>query len=240
MSLFKAFLCTLPAALVLFSGTALALQPQSETLTVACVGDSLTYGTGCGDRLTESWPAVLAQTDGPLDLDTLNFGVYGQTVTHNPFNGYTRTLSFRRSMSAEADVYLVMLGSNDLLLPNWRQTLPQAYRQLLQGYLSLPGAPEVIVLLPPDLYYENFLSYTNVQIEEVRSIEAAVAEELGLHVIDLSAVSGDMAGYCIDGGHYNAEGYAIFAEYIYDELCALLDTGLFARAKSALKQLSAA
>lgn len=240
MSFFKAFLCTLLAALVLFSGTALALQPKTESLTVACVGDSLTYGTGCRNRLAESWPSVLAQTEGPLDLETLNFGVYGQTVSSNPFRAYTRTLSFRQSMGSDADVYLVMLGSNDMLLPNWRQTLPDAYRQLLQGYLDLPQKPEVIVLLPPDLYYKNFLRYTNTEIEEVRRIEAAVAEELGLEIIDLSVVSGDMAEYCIDGGHYNAEGYAIFGEYIYEELCQLLNTGLLARAREALTRLSAA
>ena len=77
MSFFKAFLCTLLAA----------LQPQSRILTVACVDDSLTCGLDGGGRLTESRPAVPAQTEGPPDLKTLDFSVCSQTVTSKHFNG---------------------------------------------------------------------------------------------------------------------------------------------------------
>lgn len=228
MTIFKRILCGLAAAL--FLGTAAwALQPDPMTLTVACVGDSLTYGTGADNRFTDSWPSVLAAAEGPLDLNTLNFGNYGRTVTDNRFLSYTNTLSFRQSMGANADVYLVMLGSNDLLLRGWEHTLPQAYRELLQGYMNLPQEPEVIVVLPPDLYYENFLRYTNTKIEDVRQIERSVAEELGLDVIDLSEISGNMADYCIDGGHYNSEGYALFGEYIYEQLCSLLRKSILSR-----------
>lgn len=228
MTVFKRILCGLTAALFLATA-AWALQPEPVSLTVACVGDSLTYGTGAANRFTDSWPSVLAAADGPLDLSTLNFGHYGRTVTDNRFLSYTNTLSYRQSMGAKADVYLIMLGSNDLLLWGWERSLPQAYRELLQSYMNLPQKPEVIVILPPDLYYENFLRYTNTKIEDVRRIERSIAEELGLDVIDLSAVSGDMESYCIDGGHYNSEGYAIFGEYIYEQLCTLLKKGILSR-----------
>lgn len=228
MTVFKRILCGLLAALFL-AGAAWALQPEPLSLKVACVGDSLTYGTGAANRFTDSWPSVLAAAEGPLDLTTLNFGSYGRTVTPNRFLAYTNTRTYRQSLEADADVYLVMLGSNDLLLRGWERSLPQAYRTLLQSYINLPQKPEVIVILPPDLYYKNFLRYTNVKIDDLRQMERRIAEELGLDVIDLSEVSGDMEDYCIDGGHYNSEGYAIFGSYIYEQLCPLVKKGLLSR-----------
>lgn len=217
------------AALVLFSSAALALTSEPETLSVACVGDSLTFGTGARNPFTDNWPAVLERTEGSLALDTMNFGVYGRTVSAHPLSGYTATRSYRQSMGAGADVYLVMLGSNDLLLPHWQKSFPKQYRELLEGYMALPQDPEVIVLLPPDLYYKNHLRFTNTLMEDLRAMEQSIAQELGLAVIDLSEISGDMGSYCVDGGHYSSEGYALFADYIYGRLCTLLDRSLLSR-----------
>ncbi len=220
MTSYKPYICIFLSLVLLLSGTALAQGDRSYT--VACVGDSLTFGTGCRNPWQESWPALLDKAEGAIDLSVSNYGVYGQTVTNGLINSYSKTPACWASHSAGADVYLVMLGSNDLLLPFWRNTLPSAYRSLLKSYMELPQEPEVIVLLPPDLYFENFLRFTNDQIEELRQTELAIAEELGLFVIDLSLSQGNQAHYCLDGGHFSAEGYALFAEYIYEELCRLL------------------
>lgn len=224
MSFFKRIVLIV-LVLLMFSGMALAFAAEPVTLKVACVGDSLTFGTGTDNPQTESWPSVLAAASGPLELETYNFGVYGRTVTNSPFFGYTNTASYYQSLNADADVYLVMLGSNDLLSFNWRETLPQQYRELLQTYMSLPQQPQVIVLLPPDMYYEDRYSYLNAAVYELRDLEESIARELGLDVIDLSEISGGMAEYCIDGGHYNSEGYDLFGSYIYEKLCLLLKRG---------------
>ena len=206
------------AALLILSGVGVAAQGQEYR--VACIGDSLTYGTGADNIETDSWPAVLASLPGFLRLETLNFGVYGSTVSQVEGKTYTDTTAYRDSLSCEADVYLVMLGSNDTLFPFLAGDFVTGYRELLQTYLDT-GA-RVVVLLPPNMYYDGFFTFLDEDIYKVRAAERSVAEELGLEVIDLSSLSEELEDCCIDGGHFNSEGYAAFAEYIYRQLSHML------------------
>lgn len=225
MSKWKRIAILIGAAAMLFSTTAFALQDTAsqKEYTVACIGDSLTFGTGSDEPNTDSWPAVLAQKTGALTLDTINFGVYGSTVEMFTPWSYNDTWCFMNSLSSQADVYLILLGSNDCNSPSPEWTFDSAYRYLLNTYLNLPQDPTVVVVLPPDMYYESFpLSLSNTSVNAIREAECRIAGEYGLPVIDLSVISGDMEQYCVDGGHYNSTGYAMFADYIYDELCRIL------------------
>lgn len=225
MSKWKRMITFLFAAALLFSTTAFArpIGDEPPHYTVACIGDSLTFGTGSANPYRESWPSVLADKTGALDLDTINYGVYGSTVEmYTPWS-YNDTRCFSDSLTSDAEVFLVLLGSNDCNSPSPEWTFDEAYRRLLTTYIELPQSPTVVVILPPDMYYDSFpLSLSNENIDDIRAAERRIASELGLDVIDLSAISGDMEEYCVDGGHYNSTGYAMFADYIYDELCAIL------------------
>ncbi len=224
MAIWKKILLLACAAALTVPTTAFARQVEDDprSYTVACIGDSLTFGTGSDEPGTQSWPSVLAQESGELSLKTYNFGVYGSTVEmFNPWS-YNSTACFAESLRCDADVYLIMLGSNDTSSPAPDWTFEEAYRGMLECYTSLPQSPTVVVLLPPDLYFHNYLSFTNEEIVHIRDTERQIAAEFGLNVIDLSAISGDMEQYCVDGGHYNSTGYAMFADYIYSELCNIL------------------
>ncbi len=224
MSKWRRILIIFVSAAMLCATAALArpvFEPEQHT--VACIGDSLTFGTGSNEPGTESWPAVLARKTGKLDLDTLNFGVYGSTVEMFTPWSYNDTWSFVNSLNSDADVFLILLGSNDCNSPAPDWTFDEAYRYLLTTYMNLPQSPTVVVVLPPDMYFKSFpLSMSNDSIETIRETERRIAAEYGLDVIDLSAISGDMEQYCVDGGHYDSTGYAMFADYIYGELCAIL------------------
>lgn len=224
MSKWRRTIIIFVSAAMLFTTAALArpvVDPEQHT--VACIGDSLTFGTGSNEPGTESWPAVLAQKTGKLDLDTLNFGVYGSTVEMFTPWSYNDTWTFANSLRSDADVFLILLGSNDCNSPAPDFTFDEAYRYLLTTYMNLPQQPTVVVVLPPDMYFKSFpLSMSNDSIEDIRQTERRIADEYGLDVIDLSAISGDMEQYCVDGGHYDSTGYAMFADYIYRELCDIL------------------
>ncbi len=224
MAKWKKILIFTCIAALLIPTAAFARQTKEEprSYTVACIGDSLTFGTGSDEPGTQSWPAVLARESGDLALKTYNFGVYGSTVEMFTPWSYNDTACFAESLRCDADVYLIMLGSNDTSSPAPGWTFDDAYRKMLDCYTNLPQDPTVVVLLPPDLYFHNYLSFTNEEIVRIRDSEREIAEQYGLNVIDLSAISGDMEQYCVDGGHYNSTGYAMFADYIYSELCSIL------------------
>ncbi len=226
MSPIRKILLLFIAAVLLISPVCLAAAPSERIpYTVACVGDSLTLGIGSTEPRTESWPAVLQRSEGSLALTTYNFGVYGSTVETGMPWSYTYTPSYRASLQCDADVYLILLGSNDSNSPTRDENFEAAYRELLAQYLALPQQPQIIVLLPPDMYFEagSLWRMSNENIVPLRETERRIAEELRLPVIDLTEL-GSMEEYSVDGGHFSAEGYAIFAQFIYDGLCDILES----------------
>jgi len=224
MSSFRKILLIFIVAVFAVSTVSFAVSPtESAAYTVACVGDSLTIGTGSAEPWSDSYPARLMSEQGTLSLSTYSFGVYGSTVENDLPWSYTFTHCFRNSLRCDADVFLIMLGSNDVNSPTREQNFVNDYRTLLQYYCDLPQQPEVIVVLPPDLYFtQDFLQAANENISSVRETERSIAKELGLSVIDLSSLD-ELETHCVDGGHFDTEGYAMIADYIYNRLTRILD-----------------
>ena len=59
-------------------------------------------------------------------------------------------------------------------------------------------------------------------LEELIAKEKTVAENLGLPVIDARSFNEGQADMFVDGIHFTVDGYALLAETIYTQLCAIL------------------
>ena len=66
----------------LLAVVAVAPAADQEKIRVACVGDSITFGSGIQDRNTNSYPAQLGRLLGEK-WETRNFGVSGATLLKN-------------------------------------------------------------------------------------------------------------------------------------------------------------
>lgn len=93
---------------------------------IACVGDSVTYGSIITDRINMSYPAQLQQMLG----DKFEVGNFGKSSAYvlpheSPFNTYEKnaenpalsyknTAEYSASISFKPDVVIIMLGSNDI------------------------------------------------------------------------------------------------------------------------------
>lgn len=210
-------------AISLQTARKLGLVPEytgdTKELTVACVGDSLTFGMGTGNPDTESYPGVLATFTGEFKFTTENYGYSGATVDYESFLAYANTQPYEDSLKTEADIVLIMLGTNDAVWSPNQPDFPEDFRQMLETYINLPHSPRVIVMTPPHLLgIEGFDDLLADVVEE----EKSVISEMGLDIINVYEFTENMAKYSEDGIHFTAEGYKILAEYIYNELCAVL------------------
>ncbi len=98
---------------VAFSGTALV----AGTTKVACVGDSITYGSTIANREKDAYPVVLGQLLGD-SFEVKNFGNPGKTCGDYPREkGRKRWLGDNKehanAVAFEADIYIANLGIND-------------------------------------------------------------------------------------------------------------------------------
>ncbi len=198
-----------------------AAEPEADKIRVACVGDSITFGSHAPFAKEKSFPVELQKLLGD-NYQVLNFGLSGRTLVNSGNHPYRNEKFFLLSQEAEPSVVLMMLGSNDSRPYNWDAT---AYEKELEEmvllYKNLPGAPKVYLMTPPAAFVAEGKTKVVYDIraevirDEIRPIVLRVGERTDTPVIDLYAATENHPEWFSDGVHPNDEGNRRFAEYIY-------------------------
>ncbi len=191
---------------------------------VACIGDSITYGSGVrATRDTESYPAYLQQKLGD-SYQVLNYGLSGRTLSTVGDSPYCDTKYYPHSIDARADIYIIMLGTNDSKPANWDA---EAYRAdwsvYIEAYQSANPDGQIYLVQPcrafPGEDGKIVYDIDNGPISgEIYEIVAEVGEAYGLPVIDLYTLTADHPEWYADGVHPGAEGNRAIADFIFSSL----------------------
>ena len=190
--------------MILFVGS---LGYGTRVIHVACVGDSITEGSG--------YPANLQAMLGARYF-VGNFGVTGSAVSLDSETPYINQSAFQRGKSFQPSIVIIMLGTNDAAeyLNRSVGDFAADYRNLVEAYEMLESNPEIWLVRPPPLFDNNLnLSNTNLEQAIIPCIEQ-VADELDLPVIDVNMVLADCPEYFGDGVHPNKEGAALIASTV--------------------------
>ncbi|MBX2851756.1 MAG: sulfatase-like hydrolase/transferase [Phycisphaeraceae bacterium] len=197
---------------------------SSRPLRIACVGDSITYGFGLEDRSTQSYPAQLENRLGE-DWVVGNFGKNGATVLKKGHAPYWKAPQFKAALKFKPDVVVISLGTNDSRPMNWNQHKDQYvadYADLIRMFQELKTKPIVLICRTPPHYDEQSngkLSFSNRVIrDEVLPRVDAVAEKMGIGLIDLNTVLSNHADIFPDGVHPDAKGAALIAKTVAQSL----------------------
>ena len=84
--------------------TVMAINSAPHPIRVACVGDSITQGSGYPNKL---------QTLLGSNFTVRNFGVSGSTVSLNSIKPYMKQTAFRKAEDFDPQIVVIMLGTND-------------------------------------------------------------------------------------------------------------------------------
>lgn len=195
---------------------------SEEKKTVACIGDSLTYGTISisNQAQTENpYPSVLNSLLGD-GYEVLNFGEPGAPLTGDELS-YLYRESYAPSVEAAADMYIIMLGTND---SNLRErfnadTFRSALKDLIDTYKNANADTEIYLVTPPVLIsagedeYDQYYLLTTYVIPIIEE----VATEKGVGLIDVFSATKDHTDWLADDGvHFIDEGYIQIANTIYN------------------------
>ena len=128
---------------------------------VACVGDSITYGTGISNRNYNSYPAQLAGFLQEVDnkWETQNFGVSGATLLKKTNKPYVEESLYKRALASEPEVVIVQLGSNDsahVSISQIEQDFIPDYLALIDAFEQLRSHPKIFVCCPPPIFGGNY------------------------------------------------------------------------------------
>lgn len=199
---------------------AMVLSLRLEAVTrIACVGDSITAGSGLASPQTESWPARLGELLGP-DYEVKNCGVSGSTLLKNGNKPYWKVSAFAAATQFQPDIVIIALGGNDSKSVNWdahQGEFAADANALIDHFASLPSAPKIYLALPTPAFSKAF-GVMESNNERIRVILREVAKSRQLTVIDLYAPLREDSALFKDGIHPQAEGAAKIARTVQSVL----------------------
>jgi acyl-CoA thioesterase I len=192
---------------------------QQDVIRVACVGDSITFGSGIENREVNSYPAQLQKMLGP-GWEVQNFGISGATMLKKGDKPYWQLDAFQQVQEFNPDVVIIKLGTNDTKPQNWKygDQYQADYRAMVQHFKNLESQPEIWVCLPAPVFEDRFGITASVVDEEVLPAIRQMKKKEKVRLINLYRALQKKSELFPDGVHPNAEGAKIIAETIAKEI----------------------
>lgn len=199
----------------------LFLLPLSarRIIKVACVGNSITYGTGVANREQKAYPVVLQRLLGK-GYQVENFGKPGATLLRRGHRPYFDQPEFRAALQFRPDIAVIHLGINDTDPRNW----PNYRDEFIPDYLALIDSlravnPHVRILVarltPIGVDHPRFDSGTRKWREEISQAVQQVAEIARVEWIDFYAPLVPHPDWLPDAVHPDERGAEVLAKVAY-------------------------
>lgn len=191
----------------------------AQPVRVACVGNSITYGTGIADREHFSYPVQLQQMLGNGYV-VGNFGKPGATLLYKGHRPYVEQPEFKEALRFKGDIAVIHLGINDTDPRNW----PNYRDEFVKDYLSIMDSlraanPKVRFILarmtPIADRHPRFQSGTKQWHDEIQTAIETVARVSGAELIDFHEPLYPYPNLLPDAIHPNPEGAGILAKTVY-------------------------
>ena len=175
---------------------------------ILCFGDSNTYGYDprgfFGDRYgaEDRWADLLAKQTGH---EIINAGTNGREIPRNP---YARRLL---TQYASVDIFLMMLGTNDLL----QGATAKEAASRMEAFLNQlrPHFPRILLICPPPMQRGAWVPTDELVAESINLAEEykLLAEKLDIPFVDTRPWNVALA---FDGVHFTEEGHHSFTNQL--------------------------
>jgi len=193
------------------------LSSSEKVIRVACVGDSITEGSGADRGM--SYPEQLQKLLGTGWI-VGNFGRSGCTLLKKGDIPYWNESVYRSALSFRPDVVVIMLGTNDTKPQNWRyrEEFVGDYLELVESFRALATRPRIHVCLPCPVFGEGNFDITAECLAEYLELIQDLATRQSLGLIDLHSVLRGKPRLIPDRVHPSTEGAAEMAKAVFAKL----------------------
>lgn len=183
---------------------------------VACVGDSITYGSGIADRDHDGYPAQLGRKLGE-GWEVRNFGVGGTTALRRGDFPYSREAAYAEALAWQPQVVVIALGTNDTKPQNWcyAESFARDLESLADAFLEVDPTAEVYLCLPVPAFPGEWGIRDDVVREKVVPQIRELAARRCLPTIDLYSALSSHPELFPDTVHPSAEGAGWIASEVH-------------------------
>lgn len=181
---------------------------------VACVGDSITFGSSLEFRERDCYPNVLNNMLQPK-YTVQNFGVSGSCAIHDGNQPYINEHTYEESLEYQPDIVLFMLGTNDSKTQNWNpMSFRRDYINLVNKYLALKSQPKVYLMTTIPGFEDLWNMQCSVIEKEILPMIHDISKTLSLDIIDTNTPFINKPELTTDNIHPNAAGAKLLAEIV--------------------------
>ena len=194
------------------------LSCSTQPIKIACVGDSITEGSGLAVQSKTAYPVALGELLGP-DYSVLNCGRSATTMSRNGDFPYWIAKEFSNVFADSPDIIVIKMGTNDTKPQNWNiDDFMNSYQAMIDTFNTISSNPKIFLCYPVPVYETNWGINDSTLIAGVIPAIEKIAAKNNLPVIDLYHAMQNQAENFPDGIHPNEKGAAIMARLIKQEI----------------------
>jgi poly(3-hydroxybutyrate) depolymerase/lysophospholipase L1-like esterase len=206
---------------------AIAAWSITAQIKVACIGNSITSGTGTA---TPSYVPRLQTLLGAA-YTVQNEGVSGTTLFKRGDKSYWTQGLFGQLFAFQPNIVTIKLGTNDTKPQNWdthAAEFRQDYEAMIDTLNLLPTKPKIFLVLPVPIWTNTF-GIRDSALQKMIPIIKAIGAKRGLWVIDANTPLKSFQSYFADGVHPNVAGSDTIANVIYHCITGAPSSSRFVR-----------
>ena len=191
-----------------------------QVVKIACVGNSITYGSGIANREKLSYPAQLQAWLGSR-YDVKNFGVSGATMLRKGDRPYWNQPEYQAVMNFNPDIIIIKLGTNDSKPQNWKfaDEFEKDYTDMIVAFKDLESKPRILLALPVPVFVpDKWGIRDSIVRDRIIPMIKDIAKDTKCSYIDLYTPLLPFKWAFPDDVHPNSLGAAEMVEQIYRSL----------------------
>lgn len=195
-------------------------SPKKDAVRVACIGNSITDGSGIFMRDIFGYPAQLQKKLGDGYL-VKNFGIGGRTMLQKGDYPYMKEKAWQDAQGFLPDIVVIKLGTNDSKPKNWKygNEFAANMQSMLDTLKALSSHPRIILATPiPALNTTGNISQEALTAEICPLIKD-LAKKNNCELIDFQTLFQPIEGMMSsDGIHPTKKGAGQMAEIVFQTI----------------------
>ena len=205
--------------LTLLSVSLFSVNSFSDTIRIACVGDSITYGAGIKDRKNMNYPVQLGKLLGPK-YEVKNFGNSGSTMLKKGDKPFWKQREYKASLDFNPNIVVIKLGTNDTKPQNWKHGAEYSddYKSMISAFAELSSKPKIYICLPVPVVKTRWGITDAIVNKDIIPALKKLSARTKCEIIDLNSPFKGKHQLIPDHVHPNGAGATIIAETVKNSI----------------------